>query len=79
MILIIITSTTIIVIIIVIIIMMIIIIIIIIIIIAWYWSTGWASGRGLLCLMVRLGSFALVGGLPRDGVSIKILVIVAPH
>ena len=73
MILIIITSTTIILIIIVIIIM------IIIITIAWHWSTGWASGRGLLCLMVRLASFALVGGLPRDGVSIKILVVVAPH
>ena len=28
--------------------------------------------------MVTLGSLALVGSLPRDGVSIKILVVVAP-
>ena len=29
--------------------------------------------------MVRLGSLVFVGGLPRDGVSIKILVVVTPH
>ena len=31
--------------------------------------------RGKPCLMVRLGSLALVSSLPRDSVSIKILLV----
>ena len=35
--------------------------------------------RGIVCLMGRRDSLALVGSPPRDGVSINIPVVVAPH
>ena len=41
--------------------------------------TGLASGGGQPCPMARLGSLGSDGSFPRDGVSIKILVVVATH
>ena len=55
------------------------IIITIIIIPPWYWKAGMASGGGESSLMARLGSLALDGSPPRDGVSIKILMVVSHH
>ena len=57
----------------------IIITIIIIILSPWYRNTGLASGGEEPCLRVRLGSLALFGNFSRDGVTIKILVVVQNH
>ena len=45
----------------------------------WYKNTGLASSGEWQCLMCRWSSLVFVYGLPKEGVLIKTLMVVAPY